>query len=110
MGPGLNAERWFVREGWQRAWHGTKLAALYSIAYFGRLLESKAAIRGERFLQGAPGVYLHKDATARKSDAYTRLVQFDDTSPCFAVKSEVRTHRDFKVSVHRSTDQWRAAP
>ena len=33
-GAGLNEERRFAQEGWQRAWHGTKMEALYSIAYF----------------------------------------------------------------------------
>ena len=55
-----------MNEGWYRAWHGTKLEALYSILYFGFLLESSAASAGERFLQDAPGVYLHKDSTQYK--------------------------------------------
>ena len=36
-------------EGWVRAWHGTKLEALSSQIYFGRLFSSSSAQQGERF-------------------------------------------------------------
>ena len=40
--------------------HGTELEALYCTAYVGRLMENMTEYRGERFLHGAPGVYLHR--------------------------------------------------
>ena len=51
-GAGLDEERRFAQEGWQRAWHGAKVEALYNNAYFGRLLESKSASRGEKVSAG----------------------------------------------------------
>ena len=36
-------------EGWVRAWHGTKLEALYSQFFFGRLFSSTNVQHGKRF-------------------------------------------------------------
>lgn len=51
---------------WQRAWHGCKIEGLYSIMYYGNLFASQDAARGDRFFEGAPGVYVHKDSTVEK--------------------------------------------
>ena len=59
---------------WQRVWHGFKLEALYSILYHGKLLASSCKERGERFLDGLPGVYVHKDETVAKAGNYMRFV------------------------------------
>ena len=67
------------------------------MAYFGRLLDNKAESRGERFLQGAPGIYLHKDSTKAKVDHYCRVVQLE---------TEVRANRLEHVKVPRATDEW----
>ena len=72
---GYGEERKPETEGWQRAWHGTNLEALCCIAYFGRLMESNVEARGERFLHGPPGVYLHKDAHNAKSEHCCRCVK-----------------------------------
>ena len=53
-------------EDWTRAWHGTKMEALYSIMFFGRLFESRQTHKGERHFEGALAVYLHKDETAKQ--------------------------------------------
>ena len=60
-------EQALEQQGRVRAWHGSKLEALYSIAYHGALFAREAEHRGERFLAGAPGVYLHVDATMEKA-------------------------------------------
>ena len=62
-------------EGWVRAWHGTKLEALYSQIYFGRLFSSSSVQQGERFFSGSPGVYLHENSTKHKAGHYMRFVQ-----------------------------------
>ena len=76
------------------------------MAYFGRLLDNKAESRGERFLQGAPGIYLHKDSTKAKVDHYCRVVQLETDGLFYAVKWEVRANRLEHVKVPRATDEW----
>ena len=61
--------------GWQRAWHGPELEALYFTAFYGRLFGQLVGSQLRRFFQRAPGVYLHKDATRHNTDYYTRFVQ-----------------------------------
>ena len=96
-------------EGWVRAWHGTKLEALYSQTNFGRLFSSSIVRQGERFFTGSPGVYLHKDSTKHKAEHYMRFVQLPSLQ-FYSVKWEVRTHRNFRVTVARQTDQWVQQP
>ena len=60
-------------KGWVPAWHGTKLEALYAIAYHGILLENADEAQGERFLANGKGVYLHGDANRQKSAATVGL-------------------------------------
>ena len=59
------------RHGLDKAWHGCKLEALYSILYHGRLRESRKL--GDRWLQGLPGVYVYKPQTARTAENYMRF-------------------------------------
>ena len=54
----------------QRAWHGTKVQALYAILWDGYLRESASEEDGERFLVGARGVYLHSDEFRHKAEWY----------------------------------------
>ena len=58
---GEGVERQLKIDGWQQAWHGTKMEALYCIACCGRLFESSDEQRGERLFAGAVGVYLRED-------------------------------------------------
>lgn len=64
-----------LQEKWVRAWHGTKLEALYATAYHGCLLESSDENQGERYLTNGQGVYLHGDHLRYKTGCYSRFVQ-----------------------------------
>ena len=55
-------------------------------------------------------MYLHKDATKHKAEHYMRFVQLPLSLQFLAVKWEVRTHRNFRVTVARQTDQWVQQP
>ena len=99
-------------EGWERAWHGCKFEALYSIIYNGQLYESRSRSRGERMLaaheaEGAPGVYLHKDGTQHKAENYMRFVQLCGDSIFWAAIWEVRVKRADRIDrAAWNTDQW----
>ena len=90
---------------WQRAWHGCKFEALYSIMYHGRLFASCDAERGERFFRQAPGVYLHKDATCKKTGNYFRFVPLCNDGVFWAALWEVMIDRADRIVVKHS-DQW----
>ena len=66
--PGTFGNCW---SEWRRAWHGTKLEALYSILFHGRLAESRDEAGG-RLFPAARGVHMHKDETKEKADNYMR--------------------------------------
>ena len=68
-------------EDWVKAWHGTKFEALYSIMCFGRLFESKQLDEGRRHVEGAPGVYLHKEETTKQAEYCARFVQLANGTP-----------------------------
>ena len=76
-------------EGWCRARHGTKMEASFSILYHGRVAESRDEASGERLLQGAPGVYAHKDDTLGKAEGYCRFVDLCGDRAFFACKLEL---------------------
>ena len=58
-------------------------------------------------LDGAPGVYLHKDATSHKAENYCRFVPLcKGTGVFWAAKWEVRVNRKDRVKVRQKTDQW----
>merc|ERR1712151_194546 len=90
---------------WQRAWHGCKFEALYSIMYHGRLLESCDVERGDRFFAGKPGVYVHKDRTCEKTANYMRLVPLCRDGIFWGALWEVRVDRTDRIPVS-NTDQW----
>ena len=92
--------------GWEVAWHGCKVEAVYSICVAGKLLESRDEEAGERYLEGAPGVYLHREKTAAKADNYIGFTPLADDGVYWATKWETRVDRERKVKVPRKTDQW----
>ena len=93
--------------GWERAWHGCKFEALYSILYHGKLVESADKTQGDRFLDGAPGVYVHKDGTSRKAVNHTRYTPLCDNGVFWAAICEVLVDREHhRVQTKRKTDQW----
>ena len=67
------------------------------------------AARGAIFT-GSPGVYLQKDSTKHKVEHYMRFVQLVPSLLFFAIKWEVWTHRNYRVTVSRQTDQWAQQP
>lgn len=91
---------------WQRAWHGTKFEALYSIMYHGGLMASDSSRKGARFKDTSPGVYLHKDFTKHKAENYMRFVPLCQNNVFWAAKWEVRVDRSDRVMVSKPTDQW----
>ena len=99
-----------LAEGWERAWHGTKIEALYCQAFLGHLLPSQDESRGERFFREAPGVYVHSDALNSKAEFYCRFVQLTDDGIFWAIKLEVLVHRGAKAKGKRGTDQWIQTP
>merc|ERR1719265_1578289 len=92
-------------EGWVRAWHGCKVEALYSILHHGRLFESRGEAAGERILQDAAGVYVHKDGTSLKAENYCRFVSLCNDGVFWAAKWEVRVAREQRVKIGHK-DQW----
>ena len=96
----------FSGAGWVRAWHGTKMEALYSSAYHGQLVESNCQARGERFFDGSPGIYIYKDELARKVDFYCRFVQLGLDGVHWAHKWELLVDRADRVKPPHTTDQW----
>ena len=81
------------------------MEALFSTIVQGSLSPSSSEQRGERFLDGALGVYVHKDAAAHKSNNYIRFVQLIPFGCFYAVKWEVRVDRNLAVKPPRQTDQ-----
>ena len=98
-------DRLLQYQGWVRAWHGTKLEALYCTMCEGALRPSSSEDKGERFFTGAPGVYAHKDATQHKADNYTRFVQLCPAGFFFAAKWEARVDRHELVRPPQQTGQ-----
>ena len=88
---------------WKRAWHGSKMEALHSIAYYGQLVESSDASRGERFFDGSPGIYIYKDELARKVEFYCRFVQLGMDGVFWAHKWELLVNREDRVKPPHNT-------
>ena len=91
-------------QGWERAWHGCKVEAVYSILYHGQLAESRL-VPGERVLEGAPGVYTHRDCRSHKANHYIRFAPLCRDGTFWAAKWEVRANLADKVKTPRKTDQ-----
>ena len=96
--------------GWKRAWHGFKIEALYAIACCGQLKESTDHSidgKGGRTLDGAPGVYVHGDATAEKAAGiYSRWSPICGDGYFWLARWEVRVNRLDKITPQGKTDQW----
>ena len=59
---------------WKRAWHGTRMEALYSIMYHQEIYPSKDAKSGHRMVDNKPGVYCFGDEHRGKAEYYARYV------------------------------------
>ena len=92
-------------EDWPRAWHGSKVEALYSTMIHG-LQESRGEERGDRRLRGTDGVYLHKDENWGKVEYYAPFVQVCSDGVFWACRWEVRADRARRARVTGKTDQW----
>ena len=90
---------------WQKAWHGCKLEALYSIIFHGRLTASKDLALGQRFWLEAPGIYVHRDELQQKSQDYMRFVPLFRDGVLWASQWEVLVDRSRRVR-KKNTDQW----
>ena len=78
VGVGIDEERCFAQEGCQRAWTWCKVGGPLQHPVL-RTPHGQANLRcvGSFFvLQGAPGVYLHRDDQREKADHYCRFVKF----------------------------------
>ena len=52
-------------------------------------MESKAESRGERFLHGAPGVYLHRDENKDSAENDCRFVKLDPEGRSLAISKNM---------------------
>jgi hypothetical protein len=94
-----------VKANWMRAWHGTKLEALYSIIYHGQLAASHKP--GDRFFNGKPGVYVMKDELLNKARGYARFVPLFQDGVFWSAVWELRVNRSDRVALScKRTDQW----
>ena len=95
------------RDGsWERAWHGTKLEALYSIMFHGQLCASHME-GSHRFFPNKPGVYCHGDYTQDKAASYARFVSLTQSGFVWSVTWELRVDRSDRVPLSKcSKDQW----
>lgn len=91
---------------WSRAWHGCKLESVYSILFNGGLVAGRDRGAGDRFFEGAPGIYVHKDGTASKSENYARFVDLCGDQIFWSTKWEVMVDRNRRVKAPVNTDQW----
>ena len=92
---------------WKRAWHGCPMEAVYSILHHGGLKESCDEDKGDRFFQGAPGVYVHGDHLAHKAENYTRFTPVFGDGTLWCVKLELMVDRTDKVDKSSfKSDQW----
>ena len=98
---------WETKAIWTRAWHGTKLRALYSTMYHGKLAASHDAELGHRFLEGKPGLYVFKDDLRAKAENYMQFVPLFQDGVFWSAVWEVFVDRSARVSLSkRHTDQW----
>ena len=96
---------WEYETDWKRAWHGSKIEALYSIMYHQEINSSEDAERGHRFLENKPGVYCFKDELRSKAAYYARYVPLFRDGVFWSVTWELRVDRSRRVSLQGS-DQW----
>ena len=96
---------WERDTDWKRAWHGSKIEALYSIMSHQEINSSEDEGRGHRFLENKPGVYCFGDDLRSKAAYYARYVPLFRDGTFWSVTWELRVDRSRRVSVKRS-DQW----
>ena len=97
---------WNGRAEWTCAWHGTKFEALYSIIYHGKIFESSSLAEGHRFLDTAPGVYVHHNWETA-SGSYARFVPLCNDSIFWRALWEVQVDRADRYSLGgKRRDQW----
>ncbi len=98
-------------ENWKykRGWHGTTLYAVAGLLRNG-IASSCSKEEGHRFLAACPGIYLHKDGTARKTSSYVTYSWLPGRPGCYwGFVVEVVCDRTRKVKCeHR--DQWVQKP
>ena len=95
-------------DGWLKAWHGTKIEALYSILFQERLAESSDADEdsGERMLGGVPGVYCHKGCLRAKTEFYMRFMPLFGDDVFWAAQFELLVDPKRQKRLKKDTDQW----
>ena len=91
---------------WKIAWHGCPLEALYAIMFHGQLRESCDEGRGDRYFDGAPGVYMHGDHLAHKAENYSHFTSVFGDGTLWCVKLELMVDRTDRVHPRGKTDQW----
>ena len=98
---------WDTEATWNRAWHGTKIEALYSIMYHGKLAASHDAELGHRFFEGLPGVYVFRDDLRAKAEPYAHFVPLFQDGVFWSAVWEVFVDRSARVPLSKvRTDQW----
>ena len=105
----LEPSNWTQDTDWQRAWHGSKFEALYSIMYHGEIFASHDERQGHRFKGGRPGIYVHNTDTAVKAENYIRFTPLCEDGVMWAAKWEVQVDRSQRVT-NKKCDQWVQAP
>ena len=74
--------------------------------YHGELFESSDDSQGQRYLTGAPGIYVHKTGTKVKAENYINFTPLCDDGVFWGCKWEVEVDRERRVKVQSRTDQW----
>ncbi len=98
-------------ENWKykRGWHGTTLYAVAGLLR-NRIASSCSKEEDHRFFEACPGIYLYKDATARKASNYVTYSWLPGRLGCFrGIVVEVVCDRLRKVEVDHP-DQWIQKP
>ena len=90
---------------WETAWHGCKIEALFAIMTGGRLNASEDEAQGHRFFHDAPGIYVHKDKTRKKTEGYSRYIPLFNDGVFWCSVWELQVDRTRKVP-KSGTDQW----
>jgi len=93
-------------DGWEKAWHGSKLEGLYSIVCCGRLAESRSEANGERMSQGLPGVYCMKDSRRAQAEGYARFVHLFRDGVLWCATFELLVKRNMWGVKQTMRDQW----
>lgn len=109
------AHAWKGRAEWAKAWHGSKIEALYSIMYRGRLEPSMSIGRGDRYLWSGNvpllGVYAFSDQLKAKAYQYSRFVPLFGDGTFWNCVWEVRVDRSHRIGLKgKDTDQWIQSP